>query len=246
MSFSPQTHNLCQQHFLFADHKPSQFHHQTGPVRRAPFLQPGAFDEACGGQCGLLVHACLLCPLSALLLSGDCTPPGILVGSWQVGCARAWVSLARVSFQSQRKKQHLISRKAPGLYFSAELSFDQWCPGGLLPVWNITYCLCYSWWAVQREASDWEGGTEDHWPDEPTEGRTTRSCCLVQAGWGILLEAWFPPGASVLHCPLLLGHTGVSSGDGAFVLSPQRHSSSVLWPQLWSSSSEPRTSWPQP
>ena len=101
MSFSPQTHNLCQQHFLFADHKPSQFHHQTGPIRRAPFLQPSAFDEACGGQCGLL--ECLLCPLSALLLSGDCTPPGIVVGSWQVGCACAWVSLA--SLLSEPKEE---------------------------------------------------------------------------------------------------------------------------------------------
>ena len=148
MSFSPQTHNLCQQHFLFADHKPSQFHHQTRPIRRAPFLQPSALDEACGGQWGLLVHAGLLCLLSALLLSGTCPAPGgcipwILVGGWQVGCACAWVSLARVSFQSQRKKQHLISRKAPGLYFSADLSFGQWCTGGLLPVWNITYCFIF-------------------------------------------------------------------------------------------------------
>lgn len=128
---------------------------------------------------GLLVHACLLCPLSAPLLSGTCPAAGdctawILGGGWQAGCACAWVSLARVSFQSQRKKQHLISRKAPGLYFSADLSFDQWCPGGLSTVWIITYCLCRSWWAVQREAPDWEGSTEDHWPDETTEGRTTR------------------------------------------------------------------------
>ena len=49
-SFSPQTHNLCQQLFLFADHKPSQCHHQTGPICRAPFLQPSALDETCGGQ----------------------------------------------------------------------------------------------------------------------------------------------------------------------------------------------------
>lgn len=41
------------------------------------------------------------------------------------GCPCAWVSLARLSFQSQRKKQHLISRKAPVLCFFAALCSDQ-------------------------------------------------------------------------------------------------------------------------
>ena len=144
LSFSPQTHNLCQQHFLSADHKHSQCHHQTGPICRAPFLQPSAPDETCGGQ---WVSACvcvlLLCQLSALLLWA--APPCHWGLHWVdfsgrvEGCPCAWISLARLSFQSQRKKQHLISRKAPVLGFFAALCSDLWCPGGLLTLWHVTY-----------------------------------------------------------------------------------------------------------
>lgn len=127
MSFSPQTHNLCQQHFVFADHKPSQFHHQTGPICRAPFLQPSAFDEACGGQWGSAC-ACLLA-LPALSPTFE----------WHLPCHRGlhctdfrgrlagWLCLC-LGFSSQsllsEPKEETTSNflEGPGLYFSADLS----------------------------------------------------------------------------------------------------------------------------
>lgn len=113
---------------------------------------------------------CSRCQLSALLLwVAPALPPGAALVDFNGNLERgpcAWASLARLSFQSQRKKQHLIPRKAPGLFLHSPV------------LWPVVFrravnfvachsltCLCCSWWA-----SDWEGSANDHWLDEATGG----------------------------------------------------------------------------
>lgn len=230
MSFSPQTHNLCQQHFLFADHKPSQFHHQTRPIRRAPFLQPSAFDEACGGRWGPACACGLALPAPALLHRWHLPLPPvlhsrILVGGWQVACACAWVSLARSLLSEPKEETTLISRKAPGLYFSVNLSFDQWCTGGLLPVWNIIICKLMSS-AEKHQIGKVVLKTTGLM--SPRRGEILRVHAVLSGEWGILLEAWCPPEERL--CALsTVGPHWCRSGDRAFIPHPhRRHSSSVL------------------
>lgn len=79
-----------------------------------------------------------------------------------------------LSFQSRKKKEHLTSREASCFVSSQPSGLTGDVQDGCSVCgMSFTY-LCHVGRAVQREASDWEGSTADHWLAETAEGRATR------------------------------------------------------------------------